>query len=73
MEEAEGLQIIKDFCGANEAITNMTLDKGARELVATLIVKAKSLGGAKKKMKRVIEKVMDEYELEMYSDLVPSK
>jgi pyrrolysine biosynthesis protein PylC len=73
MEEAEGLQIIKDFCGANEAITNMTVDKGARELVATLIVKAKSLGGAKKKMERVIQRIMDEYGLETYSDLAPSK
>lgn len=73
MEEAGGLQIIKDFCGANEAITNMTVDKGARELVATLIVKAKSLGGAKKKMERVIQRIMDEYGLETYSDLAPSK
>jgi len=73
MEEAEDLQIIKDFCGANEAITNMTADKEASELVATLIVKAKSLGGAKKKMERVIQRIMDEYGLETYSDLAPSK
>ncbi len=73
MDEAEGLQIIKDFCGAHEAITNMTADKGARELVATLIVKAKSLGGAKTKMERVIQRIMDEYGLETYSDLAPSK
>lgn len=73
MDEAEGLQIVKDFCGANEAITNMTADKGARELVATLIVKAKSLGGAKKKMERVIQRIMDEYELETYSNLAPRK
>jgi len=73
MEEAEGLQIVKDFCGANEAITNMTADKEARELVATLIVKAKSLGGAKKKMGKVIQKIMDEYGLDKYSDLAPNR
>ncbi|UCE16746.1 MAG: 3-methylornithine--L-lysine ligase PylC, partial [Candidatus Bathyarchaeota archaeon] len=33
MEEAEGLQIVKDFCGANEAITNMTANKELREHV----------------------------------------
>lgn len=73
MEEAEGLRIVRDFCGANEAITNLTADKEARELVATLIVKAKSLGGAKKKMEKVIQRIMDEYGLDKFTDLVPSK
>ena len=73
MEEAEGLEIVKNFCGANEAITNMVADKRAREFVATLIVKTKSLGGAKKKMKRIIQRIMNEYGLEEFSDLVPSK
>lgn len=73
MEEAEGLQIIKDFCGASEAITNMTADKKARDLVATLIVKAKNFDDAKKKMEKVIQRIMDEYELETYSNLVPNK
>jgi pyrrolysine biosynthesis protein PylC len=73
MEEAEGLQIIKDFCGANEAITNMTADKKTRDLVATLIVKAKNLDYAKKKMEKAIQRIMDEYELETYSNLAPNK
>ena len=73
MENVEGLQIIKNFCGANEAITNMTADKEVRELVATLIVKAKSLDDVKKKMERVIQRIMNEYGLETYSDLAPSK
>jgi pyrrolysine biosynthesis protein PylC len=73
MEDARDLQITKGFCGANEAITNMMVDKGARELVATLIVKAKSLDDAEKKMGRVIQRIMDEYGLETYSNLAPSK
>ncbi|UCE16713.1 MAG: hypothetical protein JSV12_03685, partial [Candidatus Bathyarchaeota archaeon] len=73
MEEAEGLQIVKDFCGANEAITNMTANKELREHVATLIVKAKSLGGAKKKMEKVTQRIMDEYGLDKFNDLVPNK
>ena len=73
MENVEGLQIIKNFCGANEAITNMTADKEVRELVATLIVKAKSLDDVKKKMEGVIQRIMNEYGLETYSDLAPSK
>jgi len=73
MEDARDLQITKGFCGANEAITNMMVNKGARELVATLIVKAKSLDDAEKKMGRVIQRIMDEYGLETYSNLAPSK
>ena len=73
MQEAEGLQIIKDFCGASEAITNMTADKKTRDLVATLIVKAKNLDDARKKMEKVIQRIMDEYELETYSNLAPNK
>ncbi|MDH5713589.1 MAG: 3-methylornithine--L-lysine ligase PylC [Candidatus Bathyarchaeota archaeon] len=73
MENVEGLQIIKNFCGANEAITNMTADKEVRGLVATLIVKAKSLDDVKKKMERVIQRIMNEYGLETYSDPAPSK
>jgi pyrrolysine biosynthesis protein PylC len=73
MEEAESLQIIKDFCGASEAITNMTADRKARDFVATLIVKAKNLDDAKKKMEKVIQRIMDEYELETYSNLAPNK
>ncbi|RLI45778.1 hypothetical protein DRO69_04570 [Candidatus Bathyarchaeota archaeon] len=73
MEEAEDLQIVKGFCGADEAITNMTADKEVHELVATLIVKARSLDGAKKKMEKVIERIMDEYGLDKYSDPAPSE
>jgi pyrrolysine biosynthesis protein PylC len=73
MEEAEGLQVVKGFCGADEAITNMTADKEVPELVATLIVKAKSLSDAKKKMGKVIERIMDEYGLDKYSDPAPNK
>lgn len=73
MEEAEGLQILKDFCGAHEAITNMVADKGHVGRVATLIVKSKSLDDAKKKMARVIQRILDEYGLEKYSDPSPGK
>jgi len=73
MDEAEGLQIVKDFCGAHEAITNMVADKGRVGRVATLIVKAKSLDGAKKKMTRVTQRIMDDYGLDKYSDPGPSK
>ncbi len=73
MEEAEGLQIITDFCGADEAITNMTTDTEAVELVATLIVKAKNLDDAKKKMEKVIQRIMDEYGLDKYSNVAPNK
>lgn len=73
MEEAGGLQIVKGFCGADEAITNMTADKEVRELVATLIVKAKTLGDAGKKMEKVIERIMDEYGLDEYGDPAPSE
>ncbi len=73
VEEAEGLQIITDFCGADEAITNMTTDTEAVELVATLIVKAKNLDDAKKKMEKVIQRIMDEYGLDKYSNVAPSK
>ncbi len=73
VEEAEGLQIITDFCGADEAITNMTTDTEAVELVATLIVKAKNLDDAKKKMEKVIQRIMDEYGLDKYSNVAPNK
>ncbi len=73
MDEAEGLQIVKDFCGAHEAITNMVADKGHVGRVATLIVKAKSLDGAKKKMARVTQRIMDEYGLDKYNDPGPNK
>jgi len=73
MEEAEGLQILRDFCGANEAITNMTANKEVRERVATLIAKAKSPGGAKKKMEKATQRIMDEYELDKFNDPVPNK
>jgi len=73
MEKAKGLQITRDFCGAHEAITNMTTDKGHVGGVATLIVKAKSLDGAKKKMARVMQRTMDEYGLDKYSDLPPNR
>jgi len=73
MEDARDLQITKGFCGASEAITNMTVDKGARELVATLIVKAKSLDDAEKKMEKVIQRIMGEYGLDKYNDLAPKQ
>ncbi len=73
MDEAEGLQIVKDFCGAHEAITNMVADKGHVGGVATLIVKAKSLDDAKKKMARVTQRIMDEYGLDKYNDPGPNK
>jgi len=73
MGEAEGLQILRGFCGAHEAITNMAADKGHIGGVATLIVKAKSLDDAEKKMARVIQRIMDEYGLDKYSDLPPSR
>lgn len=73
MGEAEGLQIVKGFCGAHEAITNMVADKGHVGRVATLIVKSKSIDDAKKKMARVTQRIMDEYGLDNYSDPGPSK
>ncbi len=73
MDKAKDLRIIKDFCGAYEAITNMTTDNRHIERVATLIVKAKSLKGAKKKMTRIIQRLMDENGLHRYSDPSPSK
>ncbi|NIR87058.1 hypothetical protein GWO13_05575 [Candidatus Bathyarchaeota archaeon] len=73
MDEAKGLQIVKDFWGAHEAITNMTADKGHVGRVATLIVKARSLDSAKKRMARVIQRIMDEYGLDRYSDPGPNK
>lgn len=73
MDKAKDLRIIKDFCGAYEAITNMTTDNRHIERVATLIVKAKSLKGAKKKMTRIIQRLMDENGLHRYSDPSPSR
>lgn len=73
MDKAKDLQIIKDFYGAHEAITNLTADNGYIGWVATLIVKAKSLVGAKKKMTRIIQRLMDENGLHKYSDPSPSK
>ncbi len=73
MDKAKGLQIIKDYYGAHEAITNMTADRGYVGGVATLIVKAKSLDGAKKKMARVTQRIMDEYGLDKYTNSGPSK
>lgn len=73
MDKAKDLQIIKDFYGAHEAITNLTADNGYVGCVATLIVKARSLKDAKKKMRRIIQRLMDENGLNEYSDPAPSK
>lgn len=73
MAKAKGLQIIKDYYGAHEAITNITADRGYAGGVATLIVKAKSLDDTKKKMARVTQKIMDEYDLDKYTNSSPSK
>ncbi len=72
MDKAKDLQIIKDFYGAHEAITNMTTENGHIGRVATLIVKAKSLMNAKKKTAKITQRLMDENDLHKYSDPSPS-
>ena len=73
MSEAGELQILENFCGANEAITNLMKGKSHTGGVATLIVKTKCLKGVKKKMETVVQRIMDEYELDKYSDPYPNK
>ena len=70
--EAQKLRIIENFCGAHEAITNLTSENIVGG-VATLIVKSKNLEEAKKEMERVVERIMDEYELDKYSDPTPNR
>lgn len=65
------LKLIEDFFGADEALTDYTADK--KEWVATLIITAPTRVLALEKEKKVIQQIMDSFQIDTYEDLVPQK
>jgi pyrrolysine biosynthesis protein PylC len=70
--EAEGLQLLANFYGADEAITNLKNGRDNNNGVATIIVRKKRLGECKKKMNNVIQRIIEEYRLTKYNDPIPN-
>jgi pyrrolysine biosynthesis protein PylC len=73
MADAPDLRMMSDFLGADEAITNLEPGVDASNRVATLIIKSQDLTSASKKMEKVVENIMSEYDLTKYADPFPGK
>jgi len=73
MTDAAGLELKREFFGADEAITNLELHGESTNKVATLIVRSQDLPTAFKKMAKVVENIMREYRLESFADPTPGK
>jgi len=70
--EAKGLQILHNFYGADEAITNLKYDRNNHKGVATIIVRKKRLDECEKKMNSVIQRIIKENGLSKYLNPIPN-
>jgi len=73
MADAVGLKLRKNFLGADEAITNLRLGSNTKDRVATLIVESHNLRSAFRKMADVVGNIMNEYNLNQYIDISPTR
>lgn len=67
---AKNLELVADFFGSDEAITNF--NDNNEEWVATLIIVEDDVEKSEQKKNKVIENIFKKYKIDMYEDLTPN-